>query len=215
MTLLPMLHLVVTCFPQSVLTRLQLPLGYASLCVQLLHAQWYPFPSHDDYLQVVRDAIAALAGKMASNSDGQNEKSPDNRFSEKCNALAGLKLEHTFPPFKDSDMNFDRHWRQFSYALDLHVIGRTGLRPIDVMTAYRRCLPAGSIRLCIFDTCVNKAQKAKRLPGDATKVMEEIKVKLRHAIRETLMQWQDRVEREFAGLVMQGKRLQFRCLRWL
>ena len=64
-----------------------------------------------------------------------------------------------------------------------------------MMTAYHRCLPAGSVRLRFFDTCVNKAQKAKRLPSDAANVMNEIKEKIRLAIHETSMQWQNRAER--------------------
>ena len=117
------------------------------------------------------------------------------------------------PTFKDSDNIFEKHWRQFQYAMDLHVIGRSALRPIDVMTAYSRCLPAGSVRLTIFDTCVNKAQKNNLLPSDAAKVMQEIKDKLRRAIRETTFQWQDRVDREYDGLVMQGRsHAEFRSL---
>ena len=89
--------------------------------------------------------------------------------------------------------------------MDLHTLGRTAVRPIDVMTANRRCLPAGSVRWRIVDTCVNKAQKDNRLPSDAARVMNEIKEKLKRAIRETTFHWQDRVEREFDGLMMQGR----------
>ena len=65
-------------------------------------------------------------------------------------------------------------FRSFQSVLDLQNFGRNGVRPLDMLTGYRNCLYAGSVRLRTFDTLFNRALKNKRLPQEAAQVMEEI-----------------------------------------
>ena len=54
----------------------------------------------------------------------------------------------------------------------------------------------------VYDTTVQRARKPGRPPLEAIEVYDEIIVKLRGTIRETKMQRQDRVEKEFEDLAM-------------
>ena len=63
-------------------------------------------------------------------------------------------------------------------------------------------MPAGSVRLKVYDIAIKRARKAGKLPHDAKEVYDALIVKLRSVIRETKMQKQERVEKEFHDLTM-------------
>ena len=81
-------------------------------------------------------------------------------------------------------------------------MGKKGVRPYDMLTVFRKTLAPGSTRLKVFDTVVKRARKLGRLPAEAKEVFDEVVIKLRRTIRETVMQKQERVEREFDQLQM-------------
>merc|ERR1712242_297076 len=115
---------------------------------------------------------------------------------------AGFKFEQSLPVIKDSDYDFERRVREFQSILDCHSFGRRGIRPYDQLTLFRKTLPSGSVRLKVYDTAIKRARKAGKLPHEAREVYEGILIKLRGVIRETRMQKQERVEREFHDLLM-------------
>ena len=78
-------------------------------------------------------------------------------------------------------------------------------KPYDVLELYRKCLPVGSVRLKIYETIIKRAQRKKMLPFKAEVVLEEVKTKLKKAIRETPYQKATRLEGEFEALEMRGK----------
>eukprot|EP00969_Alexandrium_andersonii_P160100 7073735-Alexandrium_andersonii.AAC.1 len=78
-------------------------------------------------------ALVANAGAAAAPADpsaGGSGAAADDRL----NALAGIKLEQTMPVLKDTDPEFDRHWRNFQSIGDCHSFGRRGVRPLDALT---------------------------------------------------------------------------------
>ena len=124
---------------------------------------------------------------------------------ERVNALSGFAFKPEVPIFKDSDTDFERHWRAYQSLLDCHQFGRTGTRPIDVLNIFRRTLASGSTRMLIYDTIYQRASRRNRLPAEAKEVMEEVKERMSNAIKETLFQKQDRMEKEFHALEMVSK----------
>ena len=102
---------------------------------------------------------------------------------DKVSALVGIKFERSVPILKDSDADFDTHWRLFQSLLDCHSFGRTAVWPIDALNYYRLALPAGSTRLLIYDTMFKQAMIDSRLPTEAKTVFDEIKKRLKFAIR--------------------------------
>ena len=54
----------------------------------------------------------------------------------------------------------------------------------------------------MYDTAIKRARNAGRLPHDAKEIYDGIIAKLRGVIRETKMQKQERVEKEFHDLAM-------------
>ena len=135
----------------------------------------------------------------------EEDKNGEDTRRERVNALVGLEFKQSLPVLKDSDTDFESHWRQFQSVLDCHSFGRQGVRPLEVLTVYRRCLPAGSTRLQIYEIMLKRAQKKGRLPNEAKDVLDEIKARLRTAIRETDFQREDRLDREFQALTMGQK----------
>ncbi len=97
-----------------------------------------------DFMDAVKDSIRGGHGHS------------DDRAFDKVNALAGLEFKQTLPVLKASDTDVDKHWRQFQSILDCHAFGRKAVRPYDVLVVYRKCLPLGSIRLRIFNTCLER-----------------------------------------------------------
>ena len=71
-----------------------------------------------------------------------------------------------------------------------------------MLTLFRKTLAPGSTRLKVYDTEFRKARKNGRLPEEAKAVFDEIVEKLHRTIRETALQRKERVEKEFAQLVM-------------
>ena len=76
------------------------------------------------------------------------------------------------------------------------------ISPLEVLTVYERCLPIGSVRLCIYNTRVDRARCNGRLPAEAKDVLEEVKTKVRKALFETDFQREDRLDKEFEALQM-------------
>ena len=134
--------------------------------------------------------VAMAAASQTKAAAGGPEDS--SRETDKVNALARLEFRQQLPQLNDSDVDFDKHWMQFQSILDCHSFGRKGVRPMDVLLVYRKCLPIGSARLRIFNTMFARAMKRGRLPDQAREVMDEIRTKLQRDIRETFIQKQDR-----------------------
>eukprot|EP00969_Alexandrium_andersonii_P272967 12065198-Alexandrium_andersonii.AAC.1 len=44
---------------------------------------------------------------------------------------------------------------------------RKGVRPLDVLTVFKKTLPAGSIRLRTYETFIDRARRQGRLPLNA------------------------------------------------
>ena len=128
------------------------------------------------------------------------EDPPDS--TERVHAISGLEVKQSLPVIKDTDPDLEKHIREFQSIMDCQAVGRKGVRPYDVLLVFRKTLAPGSTRLKVYETEVRRALKAKRLPGDAKAVLDEILTKLRRVIRETAMQKKERVEREFDLLVM-------------
>ena len=96
--------------------------------------------------------------------------------------------------------------RQKDYArLDCYGKYGAAVSQYEILLMYRRCLPAGSLRLKIFDNEVKEARKRERLPGDASKVMEEICVRLATVSKESSFQTQSRLDKEMHQLEMGRK----------
>ena len=146
--------------------------------------------------------VAALVG-LRETLVGAAQPPEDRAVAtDRLNAIAGFEFKQSLPVIKDSDFDFERHVREFQSILDCHTFGRRGIRPYDQLTVFRKTLPAGSVRLKVYDTAVKRARKAGKLPHDAKDVYEDIITKLRTVIKETPMQRQERVEREFHELHM-------------
>ena len=153
--------------------------------------------------KAMAEALKTMSERV-SDKDASAEKDREREF-DKVNALVGVDMKLTIPVLKDSDTDFDRHWRQFQSILDCHNYGRTGVRPLDVLALYRKAFPAGSIRLQIYDNVQVRAQRQGRLPLQAKEVLEEIKTRIKAAIRETPFQREDRLDKEYQALVMGPK----------
>ena len=53
--------------------------------------------------------------------------------------LAGIKFEQALPILRDSDTDFDRHWRKFESIIDCHCVSRGAkARPYDILIVYRQ-----------------------------------------------------------------------------
>ena len=97
-------------------------------------------------------------------------------------------------------------------VMALQSFGRTGQRPIDLLVAYRQALIAGSIRLRIYDTIHDRANRQGLIPEQAMVVLEEIKDRMKD-IKETPFQTQIRLDNDFKGLTMGGRpHAEFRSL---
>ena len=102
---------------------------------------------------------------------------------------------------KDSETDFDRHYRQFQSIVDCHQVSRDSvITPLEVLTLYKRCLPPGGIRERAYTTLVSRAQRNQSLPKEASAVLAEMKAKLRALIFETSFQREERLEKKFDAL---------------
>ena len=117
--------------------------------------------------------------------------------------LAGLEFTQSLPVIEDSDLDLEKHLRDFRGIVDCYQLMRNeGIRPYDLLVVFKTTLAAGSTRLKIYDNEVNKASKAGRLPEQALEFYKEIVAKLRNTIRESKLQRETRVENEFNALAM-------------
>ncbi len=91
--------------------------------------------------------VVAMAVTEANRALGVSEDGPR---VEKVQALAGLKFDQTLPVLKDNDLDFEGHWLKLESILNCHGVGRQGVRPIDVLTLYRKCLQQGGTRSRMF-----------------------------------------------------------------
>ena len=78
-------------------------------------------------------------------------------------------------------------------VMNLQAMGRTGLRPHDLLTGYKIALTPGGIRHRIYETILNRAMREGRIPSESLAVLEEIKTRLKNAIKETIFQTQIRL----------------------
>ena len=93
--------------------------------------------------------------------------------------LAGLEFKQTLPVIKDSDLDFDRHLREFRSIVDCYALSRNeGIRPYDLLVVFRRTLAVGSTRIKIYDNMIAQAQKDSRLPFQVQAVYDEILAKM-------------------------------------
>ena len=155
-------------------------------------------------LQENQNALVQALGSAA----GQRPSSPerDAQGSYSSSLFSGIEFKKTLPQIKDSDTDFKRHWDNFQNLIDCHSFGKKVPRPYEVLMLLAGTFPANSVRLRIYNTQVDRARKKGRLPHDAAAVLEEIKQRLKQAIRETNFQRQERVDKEFEKLE-QGNRV--------
>ena len=117
--------------------------------------------------------------------------------------LAGLEFKQSLPVIKDTDLDLDKHLREFRAIVDCYALTRQqGVKPYDLLVVFKRTLASGSTRLKLYENEVLKAVKAGRLPFQAQAVYDEIIAKLRSTIRESRLQKQTRIENEFVALEM-------------
>ena len=91
--------------------------------------------------------------------------------ADRLNALAGFEFKQSLPVIEDSDPDLERHVREFQSILDCHYFGRRGIRPCDMLTVFRKTLPAASVRLQVYDTAIKRARKTGRHPQEAKESM--------------------------------------------
>ena len=137
--------------------------------------------------QMQQQMVTAIAQQQELMNKLLEDRTPDQASSthlDRTNALVGIKFETHVPILKDSDPDFDEHWNNFQNLIDCHAWGRKGVRPWDVLTIYRKALPANSTRLKIYDNHMRQARREDRIPHDAATVLEEIKERLRSCIKK-------------------------------
>ena len=75
--------------------------------------------------------------------------------------LAGLEFKQSLPVIRDSDLDLEKHLREFRGIVDCYALtGNQGIRAYDLLVVFKKTLVAGSTRLKIYDSEVNKAVKA-------------------------------------------------------
>ena len=94
----------------------------------------------------------------------------DEQVTDKLNAITGIEFKQAMPVIKDADTNLQKLLNEFESILDCHAFGRKAVRPIDRLALFRKCFPAGSTRLQVYDTQIRRARKLGRLPAEAAAV---------------------------------------------
>ena len=91
----------------------------------------------DRCLQAHTDASKCLSSAMAELTE-QLDKGGEskNRDDDKCNASIGLKFDQSLPVLKDSDVDFETHWLNFTSIMEMLSFGRRGVRPMDRLVAF-------------------------------------------------------------------------------
>ena len=147
--------------------------------------------------------------------ESQRDSSPGGRNGSYRggSGIAGLEFKQNLQVLKDTETDFERHYRHFQSIVDCHSVSRGVITPLEVLTLYRKCLPVGSTRERAYTTLVTRAQRNGRLPKEASAVLAEMREKLRTMIFETTFQRQDRLEKEFDALQMnKSSHTEFRSL---
>ena len=125
-------------------------------------------------------------------------------YHGRATPLAGLEFKQSLPVIKDGDLDWDKHVREFHSIMDCYAVQRkNGVNPFDMLTIFQRTLPVGSTRRLIYETAIEKARNAHRLPHDARAVYDEILRKIGGSFRESELQKRTRVEAEFDNLSME------------
>ena len=144
-------------------------------------------PALSKHLAAQSEAMKAsvdLLKDLYQQKDEGASKAGEAAKTERANALTGIEFKQQIPQLLDSNPDFDGHFRKFTSIIDCHAYQRGSVRPMDVLTVYRRSLPENSVRLKMYETQVARAQRKGRLPHEAAAVMEEIKKKLAEAFKE-------------------------------
>ena len=147
-----------------------------------------------DLMTLCFEAVTALLTAQQQSAQQQGRKN-----------IIGLKIDQTLPLLKDSDSDFEGHWRQFQSVLECY--GKCGaqLSSYETLIMYRRGLPNGSIRIRTFDNELKKARNRNRLPDDVANVSLEFWGKLAELLKESDFQRKGRLDKEMAELHM-GKK---------
>ena len=168
-------------------------------------------PSRDavdrEMLEMVKDVRATLAS--APRPPAPPERAPLSQeeilalMSRQSSPLAGLEYKQSLPVIKDSDLDFDKHLRDFKGIIDCYALTRKdSVRPYDLLVVFKKTLAVGSTRMKIYENEIALAVRANRLPLQAQAVYDEILAKMRSVLRESKLQKQSRVESEFNALEM-------------
>ena len=94
-----------------------------------------------------------------------------------------------------------RSSHQIKTAIRIQAAGGRKLRPIDELILYGAGLQQGGIRSKVYDQEYRKAEKAERVPDEATEVLKEIKARLAHYVYETKLQKEVRLTNKFGNCV--------------
>ena len=121
-------------------------------------------------------------------------RSEEARYEDKVNAIAGIKFEKKLPVIKDTDLNLDRHLREFDNVLRLHTHGRIAVRPMDRWHLYKASLQENGIRWRIYMHEDRVAQRRNRFPDEAKEVFEETVQKQKDRLRETDLKKRERID---------------------
>ena len=166
-----------------------------------------------ELLELVKDVRRTMDPSQSASGTQQPGREAGNRqdppsdevaalVASRGSPLAGLGFKQSLPVIKDSDLDFEKHLREFRAIVDCYALTRQqGVRPYDLLVVFKRTLAPGSTRLKLENE-IARAVKAGRLPFQAQAVYDEIIAKSRSTIRESRLQKQTRVENEFDALEM-------------
>ena len=155
-----------------------------------------------DRLITVQESLANRVGPAGGPPVPAAREVDEERYTDKVNALAGIKFEKKIPVIKDNDLDLDRHIREFEAVLAMHSFGRRGIRPVDRWTMYKTSLQEGGIRFKIYMQEERVAMRTGRLPAEAQAVYEETIKKQKDRLRETDLKKRERIDSQFHDLNM-------------
>ena len=136
---------------------------------------------------------------LRAHRDGRRPNGGD-ETTDRFNAVSQFEMKQNVPILKDSDLDLEKHLTELHSLLDCHSYGNQVIRPIDVLNIFRRSLAPGSIRLTLVDTEMSRVRKARRLPGEAKKIYDEIIAKLGKVMREMPLERKEKAERAFEAI---------------
>ena len=133
----------------------------------------------------------------------EKEDTPSHTLPRGTGAVPGLDFKIRLPVIKDSDSDFDSFWARLKSVVAAHAVNHSKkMGPLEMFQLLKNCFPTGSVRAQIYETADKRAVVEQRLPQDAELVLEEVYLELKDAIFETDFQRKDRLEKEWAKLVM-------------